>query len=139
MAKTFGIDNIGEISTDFLTVRRRVILGSEVDTFSKIQQDERSFETQNRVEDLSLLPPITFTWDPGSLVDGAGETSSAIVYPGVVFGAFTVQVIAPYDLQGIICTGYVDASGSCKVRLQNESTGTIDLASGTWTLQARRV
>jgi hypothetical protein len=82
---------------------------------------------------------VTFTWDPGSLLDGAGETSAAVPYPGATLGGVSVQAIAPYDLQGITCNAYVDAANSCKVRLQNETGGTIDLASGTWTLQARRV
>ena len=96
-------------------------------------------ENINIVEDLSYLPPVTFTWDPGSLIDGAGVTSDAIPYSGATLGGVSVQAIAPYDLQGITCNAYVDAANSCKVRLQNETGGTIDLASGTWTLQARRV
>ena len=93
----------------------------------------------NLVEDLSYLPPVTFTWNPGSLADGAGETSAAVPYPGATLGGVSVQAIAPYDLQGITCNAWVDAANSCKVRLQNETAGTIDLASGTWTLQARRI
>jgi hypothetical protein len=96
-------------------------------------------ENVNLVEDLSYLPPVTFAWDPGSLDDGVGETSAAVPYPGATLGGVAVQAIAPYDLQGITCNAYVDAANSCKVRLQNESGGTIDLASGTWTLQARRI
>jgi len=93
----------------------------------------------NLVEDLSYLPPVTFTWNPGSLADGVGETSAAVPYPGATLGSVSVQAIAPYDLQGITCNAWVDAANSCKVRLQNETAGTIDLASGTWTLQARRI
>lgn len=95
--------------------------------------------TENVVEDLSYLSPITFTWDPAELVDGAGETSSAVTVPGAVLGATAVQCIAPYDLQGITLNAYVDAAGTCKARLQNETGGTINLASGTWTMQARRI
>jgi hypothetical protein len=100
---------------------------------------ERTMGTINLVEDLSYLPPVTFVWNPGSLADGAGETSAAVPYPGATLGSVAVQAIAPYDLQGITCNAYCDAANSCKVRLQNESGGTIDLASGTWTLQARRI
>jgi hypothetical protein len=70
-------------------------------------------------------------WDPASLADGVGVTSSAIAVTGAAFGDF-VLVAAPYDLQGILCTGYVSSAGNVKIRLQNETTGTIDLASGTW-------
>lgn len=71
------------------------------------------------------------TWDPGNLVDGAGETSASITATGAALGDF-VLVSAPYDLQGVTCNGYVDATNSVKVRLQNETTGAVDLASGTW-------
>jgi hypothetical protein len=94
----------------------------------------------NRVEDLSYLPPVTFTWNPGSLADGAGETSAAVTVPGATLGGCIVEAIAPYDLQGITCNAYVDAANSCKARLQNETAGgAIDLASGTWVMQARRI
>lgn len=79
----------------------------------------------------------TTTWDPGNLADGAGETSAAITVTGVVFG-HRVEISAPYDLQGIICTGYVSAAGMVRIRLQNESGGAINLASGTWRVVARR-
>ena len=81
-------------------------------------------ETQHRIEG-------SLVWDPGSLADGAGETSTAITVTGAVFTDF-VLVAAPYDLQGITCTAYVSASDTVKIRVQNESGGVIDLASGTW-------
>ena len=96
-------------------------------------------DCENIVEDLSWLPPVTFTWDPGSLADGVGETSSAIAVPGAVLGSTIVQCVAPYDLQGITLNAWVDAANSCKARLQNETTGTINLASGTWVMQGRRI
>ena len=70
------------------------------------------------------------TFDPASLVDGAGETTILTV-TGAALGDF-VQVSAPYDLQDITVTGYVQAANNVEIRLQNESTGTVDLASGTW-------
>ena len=99
--------------------------------------DQRDCE--NIIEDLSYYPPVTFTWNPGSLADGVGETSAAISVPGVSLGGAAVQCIAPYDLQGVTLNAYVNAADSCQARLQNETTGTIDLASGTWTMQARRI
>lgn len=74
------------------------------------------------------------TWNPGSLADGAGETSAGITVTGVALGDF-VLVSAPYDLQGITCNGYVSAADTVKIRLQNETTGTKDLASGTWNIR----
>ena len=70
-------------------------------------------------------------WDPGSLADGAGETSAAITVTNAAFGDF-VLVGNPYDLQGITCSGYVSAAATVRIRLQNETTGVVDLASGTW-------
>jgi hypothetical protein len=78
-----------------------------------------------------LLPMVTLTWDPPSLADGAGVTSSAITITGAAFGD-TVTVGAPYDLQGITCTGYVSLADAVKIRLQNETGGTINLVSGDW-------
>jgi len=71
------------------------------------------------------------TWNPGSLADGAGETSAAITVTGAAFGDY-VLVSAPYDLQGITCNGYVSAADTVKIRIQNETGNVIDLASGTW-------
>jgi hypothetical protein len=45
---------------------------------------------------------------------------------------FTVQVYPPYDLQDCIVTGYVQAADTVEIRIQNESGGIIDFASGTW-------
>lgn len=71
------------------------------------------------------------TWNPGNLADGAGETSAAITVTDAKLGDF-VWFSAPYDLQGITANGYVSAANTVKIRLQNETTGAIDLASGVW-------
>lgn len=71
------------------------------------------------------------TWNPGSLADGAGETSAGITVTGAALGD-AVVVYPPYDLQDVTCTGYVQAADTVEIRLQNESTGVRDLASGTW-------
>jgi len=72
----------------------------------------------------------TATWDPGSLGDGAGETKS-ITVTGAAFGD-AVLVGAPYDLEDVTVCGFVQAANTVEIRLQNESTGTRDLASGSW-------
>lgn len=87
-------------------------------------------EAQHRLEG-------QLTWDPGSLSDGDGETSSGIAVTGAAFGDF-VLVAAPYDLQGLTCTGYVSAANTVKIRLQNESGGSVDLASGNWKVRVLR-
>lgn len=71
------------------------------------------------------------TWDPASLADGAGETSASITVTGAALGD-SVLVYPPYDLQDTIVAGYVQAVDTVEIRLQNESTGVRDLASGTW-------
>lgn len=81
-------------------------------------------ETMHRLEG-------SLVWNPGDLADGAGETSSGITVTGAVLGDY-VLVSAPYDLGGITCNAYVSATDTVKIRIQNETTGAINLASGTW-------
>jgi hypothetical protein len=73
----------------------------------------------------------TFTWNPGTLANGNGSTSSAVTVTGAAFGDFS-RVAAPYDLQGVLATAYVNASNTVVVRLQNQTGGSVTLASGTW-------
>lgn len=70
------------------------------------------------------------TYNTASLADGAGATTTISV-PGAVMGDFVVSVSLGVDLQGITVTGYVSANDVVSVRIQNESTGTLDLASTT--------
>ncbi len=86
-------------------------------------------------EEILVLKVLNFseTQDPASLVDGAGATLD-FTATGAVLGDY-VMVAAPYDLQDITVTAYVDVADSVQVRLQNESTATVDLASGTWKIK----
>ena len=70
------------------------------------------------------------TYNPGSLIDGAGETKD-IATVGAILGDFVI-ISAPYDLQGVLVAGYVKSAGTTSIRLQNETGGTVDLASGDW-------
>ena len=72
----------------------------------------------------------TVVWDLGNLADGAGETKQLTV-TGAALGDF-VLVSAPYDLQDIVATAYVQAANTVEIRLQNESGSAINLGSGTW-------
>lgn len=87
----------------------------------------------------ATYPPLSnaLTWNPGNLADGAGETSSSITVTGAVLGD-TVQVFPPYDLQAILCTGYVSAADTVAIRLQNETGGPIDLANGSWLVRVQK-
>jgi hypothetical protein len=69
------------------------------------------------------------TFDPGSLADGAGETKTVTV-AGASLGDFAFASFS-LDLQDINHVAWVSAADTVSVRLQNESTGTVDLASGT--------
>lgn len=77
------------------------------------------------------------TFDPGSLVDAAGVTTTVTV-TGAALGDFVDSVSFSLDLQGITLTAYVSAANTVAVRFQNESGGTLDLASGTLRVRVAR-
>lgn len=70
------------------------------------------------------------TYDPPSLADGAGATTTVTV-TGAALGDFVTGVSFSLDLQGITVTAWVSAADTVSVRFQNESGGILDLASGT--------
>lgn len=70
------------------------------------------------------------TFDPASLVDAAGATTTVTV-TGAVLGDYVPFYSFSLDLQGITVTAWVSAANTVSVRFQNESGGTLDLASGT--------
>jgi hypothetical protein len=73
------------------------------------------------------------TYDPPSLADGAGVTTTVTV-SGAAVGDLVVASYAG-DLVGVLLTAYVSAANTVSVRFQNETTGTLDLGSAT--LRAR--
>lgn len=78
------------------------------------------------------------TLNPIDLADGAGETLSMTCI-GAALGDF-VLVSAPYDLQDLIVTGYVQSSDTVEIRVQNENNGAnVNLASGTWKVMVFKV
>ena len=77
---------------------------------------------------------INYTFNPISLADGEGVSSSGIYVVGANFGDF-VLVSAPYSLTGLICTAYVANTNYVQIRLQNETGGTVDLADGVWKIK----
>lgn len=80
---------------------------------------------------LAGLKTGSAVYDAASLIDGAGATST-ITVTGAALGDYVVAVSCSVDLQGILLTGYVSAADTVSFRLQNETTGTIDLASATY-------
>lgn len=71
---------------------------------------------------------VTATLDAGSLVDGAGETDTVTV-PGVALGDMVLGVSFAVSEAGMSVTAYVSAADTVSIRVQNESTATVDLAS----------
>jgi hypothetical protein len=69
------------------------------------------------------------TYDLASLVDGAGATTT-ITVTGAALGDYAL-VSHTLDLQGITFTAWVSAVNTVSVRFQNETTSTLDIASGT--------
>lgn len=84
---------------------------------------------------MKLLDAINYintaVYDPISLADGAGVTTTVSV-PGASLGDIA-QATFSLDLQGILLTAWVSAANTVSVRFQNETGGVIDLASGTIT------
>ncbi len=87
--------------------------------------------TKIRVKDLDAVFFTQATINPGNLADGAGETVQVTGVTGATLGDW-VLISAPYDLQDITVTAYVQATGVVEIRIQNESGSAINLASGIW-------
>lgn len=69
------------------------------------------------------------TYDPPSLADGAGTTTT-VTATGAALGDFASATFS-LDLQGITLSAWVSAANTVSVRFQNESGGVLDLGSGT--------
>lgn len=72
----------------------------------------------------------TFTWDPGSVADGATEVKTVTV-DGAQPGA-TVIAYPGVDLAGLLVSGYVSAPNEASVIITNLTGAAVDLASSTW-------
>jgi hypothetical protein len=73
---------------------------------------------------------VSATLNASSLLDGAGETNT-IAVSGVKLGDIVLNVSMGVDVSGIAITPYVSAADVVSIRFQNESGGTLDLASTT--------
>lgn len=69
------------------------------------------------------------TYDTAQLIDAAGATTTVTV-TGAAIGDFAMASLG-VDVAGITVTAYVSAPNTVSVRIQNESGGTLDLASTT--------
>lgn len=77
------------------------------------------------------------TFDTPSVIDAAG-TSTTVTVTGAALGDFVTGVSLSVDLAGITTTAYVSAADTVTVRFQNESGGTLDLASATLRVLVRK-
>ena len=73
---------------------------------------------------------VSATLDVGSLADAAGS-SDTITVPGVALGDIVLGFSFGVSLAGVSATAYVSAADTVTIRIQNESAGTVDLASTT--------
>ena len=73
---------------------------------------------------------VVATLNASSLTDGTGETNT-IAVPGVKLGDIVFNISMGVDISGISVTPYVSAADVVSIRFQNESGGTLDLASTT--------
>lgn len=77
---------------------------------------------------------VAVTYDPPSIAPGATAISGGFTVNGAKTTDF-VSIAPPYDLQGIIAYGYVNATDSLRIRLYNPTGTAIDLASGVWKIK----
>ncbi len=80
---------------------------------------------------------VTATINADSLVDGAGDTDTVAV-PGVALGDMVIGASLAVDVAGLVVTAYVSAADTVSIRFQNETGGTVDLASSTLRLVVAR-
>ena len=73
---------------------------------------------------------VVATLNASTLAYGAGETNT-IAVPGVKQGDIVMNISMGVDVSGISITPYVSAADVVSIRFQNESLGTLDLASTT--------
>lgn len=73
---------------------------------------------------------VRATLDADSLDDGAGDNDTVTV-PGVALGDMVLSASLAVDVAGLIVTGYVSAANTVTIRFQNETGGSVNLASST--------
>lgn len=82
----------------------------------------------------------SFSQDSITLADGEGTTIGSNLdasTPVCNFGDF-ILVAAGVSLQGVTVTGYVHNSNTIRIRVQNETGGSVTLASTTWKVSVIR-
>lgn len=77
------------------------------------------------------------TWDVGSLATLASASTTTTNLPGVKVGD-GILVTPDAPATGFQYSGYVSAAGTVTLRATNGTSGTVDPASTTFTVQAFR-
>jgi hypothetical protein len=73
---------------------------------------------------------VRATLNADSLEDGAGDIDTVAV-PGVALGDMVLSASLSVDVAGLIVEAYVSSANTVSIRFQNETGGTVDLASAT--------
>lgn len=73
---------------------------------------------------------VTATLNADDLSDGAGDTDTVTV-PGVALGDQVIGASLAVDVAGLIVTAYISAANTVSIRFQNETGGSVNLASST--------
>jgi hypothetical protein len=74
-------------------------------------------------------------WNPGTINDGTYVETTVAGVAGAFGCAYSVA--PPYDVQGCMAYAYYDGTNT-KLRVQNETGGSVTLGSGTWKVMADR-
>lgn len=97
-------------------------------TAAKDQQNIFSLTAAGKIKKIMAFEA---TVDFASAADGVGETVQITGANGVELGDVVLGVSIAIDLEDMILTAYVQADNVIEIRLQNESTSTVNLASTT--------
>jgi hypothetical protein len=114
--------------------KQLIRLNNELNKLKKLFEDHthNGYDALKiRLKDFENTLFMQATLNPSNLVDGAGETLQVTGIKGATLGDWVI-VSAPYDLQDITVTSYVQANNVVEIRLQNESGSTVNLSSGIW-------
>jgi hypothetical protein len=135
-ARMVGTDVNGYLSGPF-TRSDGISIGSLSDNFAGLRPIEfRTTELivsgqtgYSGVLKVAAYLSATATYDPPSLADAAGTTTT-ITVTGAALGDVAMASFS-LDTSGITITAWVSATNTVSVRFQNESGGVLDIASGT--------
>ncbi|ANY67310.1 hypothetical protein BBD42_13120 [Paenibacillus sp. BIHB 4019] len=90
------------------------------------------------VDYMTNLISVSVTIDPASMATVTGALTAGITATGAALGDRVALFPPPQDTQGITYFGYVSAANTVRISFFNPTAGTIDLASGEWTIHVIR-